>query len=198
MTTRTHRIHGPPTLPRIKTSGDWPKLKAKAAASRHAVEFARVLSAEFNSGSRHDRRRLAICELLERVYQITYEEGRFVSDNARQELAYISETFMVIYEKLSKEAFHQNIKRWKLVHKFHLMQHLLEDQIPNYGNAKWYWTYSDEDMQKVCKEIGLSLHPSTICSMLLYKWGCIFFCDSDSEHESESDDESDIVVVDDD
>ena len=53
-----YKIQGPLTLARIKTSGDWPKLKAKAAATRHIMRYALKLAGQHNSGSIHDQRLL--------------------------------------------------------------------------------------------------------------------------------------------
>jgi hypothetical protein len=77
---------------------------------------------------------------------------------------------MQLYVKLSTETLDSGLRRWKLAQKFHLWQHLCELQIPMFGNARYYWTYGDEDLQQIVKQIALSLHPNTVCEMLLYKW----------------------------
>ena len=45
---QAHRIQGELTLSRVKTQGDWPKLKCKAAAARHLVAYAYDLAARFD------------------------------------------------------------------------------------------------------------------------------------------------------
>ena len=77
-----HKIQGKITHARIKTSNDWPKMRAKAAATRHALEFALQLADQHNSGSLHDRRRLACCKLLNRFYVILNENDRYASEEA--------------------------------------------------------------------------------------------------------------------
>ena len=96
-----YRIQGQLTLPRIKTSNDWPELKAKARATRHVTAFALKLATEHNSGSTHDKRRLAVCQLLCRFYDIISGESRFLTDDLKAELVPLAQNFMVIYEKLS-------------------------------------------------------------------------------------------------
>eukprot|EP00959_Pyramimonas_sp_CCMP1952_P097323 2034500-Pyramimonas_sp.AAC.1 len=51
------RIQGKITFERLKTSADWPKLKAKGAATRHLSRYAAELTARYNTGSTHDKRR---------------------------------------------------------------------------------------------------------------------------------------------
>ena len=108
-----HRTQGELTLPRIKTSGDWPKLKSKAASTRHIVKFAEKLAFEHNSGTFHDRRRLAVCKLLNRFYDITSMEGRYVSEECKDELKKLGRSFIEIYEKISREALVSQLRRWK-------------------------------------------------------------------------------------
>ena len=58
------RIQGKLTVERIRTQGGWPKLKAKAAATRHCAKFALDLAIRHNSGSPHDRRRVGVVQCL--------------------------------------------------------------------------------------------------------------------------------------
>ena len=63
-----YKIHGKLTMERIKTSADWPKLKAQAAPTRRCNLFAIKLARKHNSQSTHDKRRLAVVTLLDRFY----------------------------------------------------------------------------------------------------------------------------------
>ena len=103
------------------------------------------------------------------------ENGRYVSEDSKAVLRNISPNFMMLYEKLAREAYGNELRRWKMSQKFHLMQHLCEDVIPRFGNAKFYLTYSDEDLMRVITEICLSLHPTTVSHMAMYKWAVMFF-----------------------
>jgi hypothetical protein len=72
---KKYRIQGKLTWDRIKTSGDWPKLKAKAACTRHLSKYCATLARRFNSGSTHDKRRLALAELLDRFRASVIQQG---------------------------------------------------------------------------------------------------------------------------
>ena len=39
-----------------------------------------------------------------------------------------------------------------------------------FGNPRSWWTYSDEDFQRVMKEMALSCHATHVPHMALYKW----------------------------
>ena len=58
------RLKGKLTVERIRTRGGWPKLKAKAAATRHLAGYALSLAREFGTGGVVDRQVLAICQFL--------------------------------------------------------------------------------------------------------------------------------------
>lgn len=38
------------------------------------------------------------------------------------------------------------------------------------GNPRFYWTYSDEDLQRLAKEIAQSCHVDNLPAMVLYKY----------------------------
>ena len=170
-----YKINGPLTFARIKTSGDWPKLKCKAASTRHIIRYCKDLCNRYNSGSVHDRRRLAIVSLLDRFYSICAEEGRYLSTDAKEELPKLVQNFMGIYKILSLEAKNDGQRKWKFVQKFHLFNHLCELQMILYGNGRMYWTYSDEDLQRILKKIAVGCHSKTVAWMTLYRWAIVFF-----------------------
>jgi hypothetical protein len=165
-----YKIQGPLTLARIKTSGDWPKLKAKAAATRHIMRYALKLAVQHNSGSIHDQRRLAVCQLLVRFYDILDQSGRYLSEEHKAELPMIAQNFMLNYQRLTQEALGMRLRRWKMVQKFHMFVHLLEIQVPLFGNARFWWCYGDEDFQRIIKKIAGECHPSTVNWMTMYRW----------------------------
>jgi hypothetical protein len=187
-----YTIRGKLTLERLKTSKDWPKLKAKGAPTRHAIKFAKTLAETHNTGSLHDRRRLAVCTLLDNFYEILDTNPRYICDADKAKLAPLVQSFIGVYEKLSREALRLHMRRWKMVQNFHMFIHLAEIQIPKFGNARFYWTYSDEDLMKLIKEIALSkLHINTLDFMVLYKWAIMFF-----DRDEVEDAMDDIVVID--
>ena len=174
-----YKIDGHLTVNRIKTSSDWPKLKVKAAASRAVLDFAFDLATEYNSGSLHDQQRVAVCQLMRRFYEIIKSEPLFMSVAARAEIKRIANLFLGIYKQLAGEALGREVKAWKMVPKFHEFEHLCELQ--TFLNPRSFWTYSDEDLQRILKEVGLSCHPSTVAFMATYKWICFTYGDFDIE-----------------
>ena len=173
----TCRLQGKLTFARIRTSAEWPKLKAKAAITRHLIDYAVHLCRAHDSGSDHDRLRSAVCDRLQRFYIILEKEGRYLSEAAKRELPELAVTFMRAYEKLSLEALRDNVRAWKLLPKFHMFQHICEKQSLELGNPRFYWVYSDEDLQKQMKTIALTLHPRTVQYAILLKWLILIFDD---------------------
>ena len=167
-TLHVYRLQGKLSWSRIRTSGDWPKLKAKAANCRHLLRFAFELCTTYSSGSVHDHRRMACCQLLCRFYEIINLEGRFLSAAAKTEIAAIGPLFLQLYSHLSAEALESRKRAWKLVPKFHMFVHLCELQ--TFINPRWSWCYADEDLQKFMKKIALACHPLNLAPMVIFKW----------------------------
>ena len=164
------RLKGKLTMERLKTSGAWPKLKASAAATRHLVKFALKLCIDFDSGSVHDRRRLGVCQLLDRFYTIIDAETDVLSDAAREVLPEIGRNLVMLYGSLAEEAVGARLKLWKFVPKFHLFVHLCEWQAVEEGNPRFYWTYQDEDLVGKMIEVAENCHTKTMSLTALYKW----------------------------
>ena len=173
------KIQGKLTFSRLRSSKEWPKLKAKAACTRHVTRFALELSKQHNSGSDHDRKRDAACELLVRFYDILDTEDRYLSDAAKLEISHIGKFFIAIYSNLSEEALRNDVRKWKMIPKFHAFVHLCEIQSLQIGNPRFFWCYEEEDMQKFTKEIAQSCHPRTVEFMVVYKWVIFSFTDDD-------------------
>jgi hypothetical protein len=168
-----HRIEGKITPERVKVSDDWPKFKAKAAPVRAMAPFLLKLSIDNNSGSTHDLRRVGVCQLLCRFYDILKDEDLFLADHAKRELAELAPLLLRMYHLLSAEALDNGLRLWKLTPKFHMFEHMCELQ--TFLNPRRTWTYSDEDFQRILKEVCLSCHPSTAASMVLFKWLYLFY-----------------------
>ena len=62
---------------------------------------------------------------------------------------------------------------WKLTPKFHLLLHLVEWQIPRWGNPRFYWCYADEDMIGQIMEVAKSCHPSSMAEVALFKFAVL-------------------------
>lgn len=171
---KTHKtsgkLQGKLVVERIRTSKGWPKIKAKAAAVRHLAPFAVELAKEFNTGTLHDRRRVALAELLVEFYKILQSEDMFLNPDARVRLPELGYDLCMLYSNLADEAARNGVKGWKFSPKHHLMLHLCEWQGPEYGNPRFYWVYADEDLVGRLIEVAHSCHPSTMSVVAIFKW----------------------------
>ena len=79
-----HRIAGELGFSRIRTSGEWPKLKAKGAQTRHICRYALKLAQENNKGTEHDNDRLVVIQLLCKYYDILESDGMFHSNDSKK------------------------------------------------------------------------------------------------------------------
>ena len=165
------KIQGPLSKERIRTSGDWPKFKGKAAATRRLIDFCVYMMLEFGDGSIMDNRILSLCKLMQRFYQIIYAESQFLSASAKLELPKLSRVLASLYVLLSNEAFTPPQKRmWKCQPKLHLFQHLCEYFILTQMNPRYAWTYQDEDLVGEMIELCQSVHITTMAASALFKW----------------------------
>ena len=169
-----HGLRGRLTFARLRTAKDWPKLKGKAAETRHMIDFAVHLAGKFNDGSTHDQRRLAVPQLMQEFYQIIDRNDIFLSSEDGARVGDIARDFMSIYGKLSREALLGSIRAWKMPPKFHMWVHICEIQALHM-NPRLFWTYVDEDMQRQIKAMALSCHPRTVCENVLFKWIVLIF-----------------------
>ena len=172
------KIDGSITFERVKSAGEWPCLKAKAAATRHVVPFCVELSERFNSGSDHDERRLLLCKCLDRCYRILKSAGRFLTSEEKSELRGMSQTMMKCYRNLSLESLEACERSWKVKPKLHETQHILEYSA-EVINPMYVWLYSDEDLQKHIKQIAVQCHPCTVAYMCLFRWVVHTFAEFD-------------------
>jgi hypothetical protein len=166
------KLRGKLTFSRLKTSGEWPKLKAKAGECRHLVNCCVALCREYDDGSSWSQRRRGCIEALKGFYDILYSEGRFLSEAAKTNIVKHGKNFMILYTQMSEHCAKMNppIRAWKLTPKFHLYLHLVEIQALTLGNPRYYWTYLDEDVQQIMKKIAVTCHSQHIAPLLMYKW----------------------------
>ena len=78
------RIQGQLTLERLRTQNGWPKLKAKAAATRHIVRFSLSIAERWSSGSLHDQLVIAINQLIARVYKLFETSGQIFTEGVKK------------------------------------------------------------------------------------------------------------------
>ena len=164
------RIKGKLTRDRVKTSGGWPKLKAKGAMSRHVVPFALELAR-----SHLDAKVVAVCQQLCSFYQLLATQGMFLDATAKSSLPVLGRRMCGLFAQLSAEALANRQRAWKMTPKVHLMMHLCEWQAPSLGNPRFWWTYSDEDLVGSMVEAAKSCHASTMAPTAMVKWQVFAF-----------------------
>ena len=111
-TRTTYRLQGRLTAERVRASGDWPKLKAKADATRHlaayaldlALRFARVDSLD-EFVRNYDQRSVAVCQLLVEFYDIIARESQYLSHSAKLRLPLLGNQLASIYFQLATLCF---------------------------------------------------------------------------------------------
>ena len=167
------KVQGKLTLERVRASGGWPKLKAKAAATRHLAPYALFLMKMF--GTEEDQQVLAVCTLLCEFYQILNNESMFMSEAAKARMPVVGLQLSVLYVKLAADAANVRLKMWKMSPKIHIFVHLCEWQSLEWGNPRYYWTYADEDWVGCPTEVAKSCHPNTLAVSALFKWLHVYY-----------------------
>ena len=164
------KLQGKLTIERLKTTNGWPKLKAKAAAARHLAKFALTLA------TRHlDKRRMAICALLCRLYHLLESEQQFLGMEAEAELPGLGRRLAELFASLAADAHRAKKKLWKITPKVHLFQHLCEWQAIELGTPKIVGVYADEDLVGQMIEVSQTCHPTTVACTAMYKWLLLVF-----------------------
>ena len=174
---KTSKLQGKLSVERLRTQGGWLKLKAKAAATRHLARYALALALEFGAGDKEDRHILALCQLLCQFYDLIDTESMFFGPVAKAQIPGIAQRLVGIYTALATAAKEAGEKMWKPTPKMHLFLHLCEWQATTHGNPRYWWTYSDEDLQGSMSEVAASCHPSTMATSALFKWLHIVFAE---------------------
>ncbi len=150
----------------FKQSGKPPKFRGKAANTRHLVPYVVKLCTQFDSGSEHDKFRLACATSLASFYGVLEACPQHMDVKSLREFAKLGREICSFYAALS--ARHDS-KAWKLTPKFHLLLHLVELHAPRWGNPRFFWCYADEDLVGQIVEVAGSCHPNTMAEIALYK-----------------------------
>ena len=166
----TNQIRGKMTQERLRADGDWPKLKAKAAATRHLSRYAKHLVITHAGLSEEDVLMSNVVVLLVRFYELLDEQPRFFSDAAQAEVAWLGRRLAIYYHDLARRALVAGQRLWKEMPKMHMFVHLCEWQIPAHGNPRYSWCYADEDIAGFMAEVAATCHPRTMAASALYKW----------------------------
>jgi hypothetical protein len=163
-------LQGELTENRVRTSGKWPKLKAKAAHVRHLSRYALDLVQRFGSRCEDSTLILGVVQLLVRFYDILDAGSMFLEPAIAVEVALLGPSLCRMYSELSSRALAAGIKLWKMAPKFHIFCHLCEWQAREFGNPRFYWTYADEDLVGLLIDIARTCHPKTLAVNALFKW----------------------------
>ena len=125
-----------------------PRLKAKAAESRNLVPLLTQLCEEHfaSLGDRAANLKCA-CEALHSFYQTMNSEPRQMSDLGLRKLQGAMSRFLAHWKAFGGH----------LVFKHHMAWHLAE-RAGRLGNPKFYWTYADEQENRVMGSVARSLH----------------------------------------
>ena len=164
------KVQGKLNVDRLRTKGGWPKLKAKAAATRHMTHYALYIMVNFGSAETNDRCMLALCQLMVRFYELISSHSRTFPRAVIDEIKQIGQDFSNIYANLAADAYQNGEKLWKLHPKLHLWVHLTVWGIEVWGNPRFYWTYSDEDLVGIMARAAKSVHSSNLVFSVLFKW----------------------------
>ena len=184
---KLYKVVGKLTVERVKASGDWPKLKAKAAATRHLAAYALSLATRFGRCESlddftrlHDQLVIGVAQLLVEFYEIISVESMYLSAAAKARLPQLGNDLAKLYARLSTIAFEKlqidpTWRLWKLSPKLHLFLHLCCEQTIEWGNPRFWWCYGDEDMIGLMIGIAESVHPTTLAASVLAKWlWCVY------------------------
>ena len=164
------KIQGKLTVDRLRTKKGWPKLKAKAAATRHLARNALELCIMFCGGSTHDKQMRVVAQLLVRFYELLNQETMFMGEAAKTEIQKLGFRMCMLYSTLADASLRLGTKLWKTSPKLHLFIHLCEWQAVQFGNPRYFWTYADEDLVGQLIDIAETVHPSTLAVSCLFKW----------------------------
>ena len=93
--------------------------------------------------------------------------GRFLTPGEKKELKELSIIMMSGYKNLALESLQNGIRSYKMKPKIHPCQHIFEDSVINPMHV---WAYSDEDLQRLIKQIAVQCHPKTVSYMVLLRW----------------------------
>ena len=174
------RLQGALTLERVRTNGGWPKLKAKAAATRHLIAYALFIVTRFGDPAdptwgNHDVLAQGLLQCIQEFYLLIDAESQFLSPGARTRLPELGMMIGSLYTQLANIGFGMEAKIWKMMPKIHLVDHLCYDQAPVFGNPRYFWTYGDEDLIGQLIDMSDQLHPASLAASMLTKWVlCVF------------------------
>ena len=104
-------MQGDLTWTRLKTGSGFPKLKAKAAATRHMMSYGLHLAQTYLA---EDRRIVAIAQLMAEFYSLLENEGLHLKQATIDRIMELGGEVCGLYANLSAEAKDARQKYWKV------------------------------------------------------------------------------------
>ena len=156
------------TLGMLRKDGK-PRLKAKAAKTRHLVPIVLTMLMEhFPAADDRELRRQKCLEYLNAAY---LELANWTEDSASR-LEFACRRHVLLYLSLARDALasdgHAWVSwRWKPKH--HMVLHLSGEQARRMGNPSLWWCYIDEGAIGIVSDLAESVHPRILPRAALAK-----------------------------
>ena len=156
----------------VKQAGKSPKLKVKAAESRHLLPvFRLILERYFKQDTDHARLRYDCIVALDDMYtEMRKPVGVFHGPTA----SLFARRHLILYRELVQEAIESRAHQqtgwlvWRWYPKHHLFSHL-EKEIYISGNPADNWCYADESAIGDAVHIAETAHASTLHRLVMQK-----------------------------
>ena len=163
------------SVARMRCSSGYPKLKTKGAQTRHLAPYALTVAQRFSLGTTYDKMKIAVAQLLCKLYNIMASSSQFMTPAALAEFRSTGQRMVLLHSKMHADAFERGERMWKFPPKAHLIDHMVSYQASEWGNPSYSWCYGDEDLVGQCIEIASSCHPKTCNITALIKWLVLSF-----------------------
>ena len=161
------------TLLMFKQPGKTPRMRTKAAETRHLVVVVDWLFTEmFQPKNPHAVLRQRCVKQL----ALFYEELRIWGPGSPQRAAVLGRTHVILYAELLREALasgdweNSSWHPWRFYPKHHLFVHLAEVGIARAGNPKAFWCYQDENAIGEAVKIGKACHCKYVHRSIIDKY----------------------------
>ena len=159
------------TLAQVRGEDRKPRLKAKAAQTRHFVPIVlRMMQMYFPPSDNHSVARLSCLMWLNRMY----EELNAWSEGSADRLAVACRRHLLLCMQLAREQLRLvgggPWLQWRWYPKHHMAMHLCEHQAKVWGKPKTWWCYADESAIGMAADLAETVHPWTLPAASLSKW----------------------------
>ena len=161
------------TFPMIRQSGKSPKLRIKAAESRHMLPcIVYIMQHYFKMDSPHKQLRYNCIKAISDMYT---HMRRSAEEFDGSEVARLGRKHLLLYVELGKETLgnlaHQGNGwvSWRWYPKHHLFSHCVEDQVRTSGSPAENWCCQDESAIGECVAVAENCHAATLHRLVIEK-----------------------------